>query len=198
VAPIRKLAPALPHWVTMVVNKAMMLDPTRRYQTPAALLTDLHAAKKRLEDTAQAGPSGTAGTAVVKSPALRQHTVMVVESNQQMQDLFRDGLKRAGYRVLLTSDPVRALARFRQDATAAECVVFNAQELGQSALEQFNALDDDPKTRFVRAVLLLDPSQELWKAEAKAAPHRLVLMMPLRMKELRAALASLIEPAPAT
>jgi serine/threonine-protein kinase len=198
VAPIRKLVPTLPHWVTMVVNKAMMLDPTRRYQTPAALLTDLHAAKKRLEDTAQAGPSGTAGTAVVKSPALRQHTVMVVESNQQMQDLFRDGLKRAGYRVLLTSDPVRALARFRQDATAAECVVFNAQELGQSALEQFNALDDDPKTRFVRAVLLLDPSQELWKAEAKAAPHRLVLMMPLRMKELRAALASLIEPAPAT
>jgi len=197
VVPIRKLDPLLPHWVTMVVNKAMMLDAARRYQTPAALLSDLRAAKKRLEDAAQAGESGAAGAAAATAPPLKQHTVMVVESNQQMQDLFRDGLKRAGYRVLLTSDPARALARFRQDAAAAECVLFNAQEIGQDALDQFNALDEDAKTRFVRAVLLLDPSQEAWKEQAKTAAHRLVLMMPLKMKDLRAALSTLIAPAPA-
>jgi serine/threonine-protein kinase len=197
VAPIRKLAPALPHWVTMVVNKAMMLDPVRRYQSPAALLTDLTAAKKRLEDAAQAGTAAASDAAASPAPE-KQHTVMVVEANQQMQDVFREGLKRAGYRVLLTSDPARALARFRQDAAAAECVLFNAQEIGQSALDAFNAFGEDGKLRFLRAVLLLDPRQEAWKAEAHAAPHRLVLMMPLTMKELRGALASLIEPAPTT
>ena len=43
--------------------------------------------------------------------AEKQASVMVVESNQHMQDVFRDAFKKAGYRVLVTSDPVRAVAR---------------------------------------------------------------------------------------
>jgi serine/threonine-protein kinase len=193
VVPIQKLDASLPHWVTLVVNKAMALDPVRRYQTPTALLTDLHIAENRLVETDQAGQSG-ATAAAAKTPPPKQYAVMVVESNQQMQDLFRDGLKRAGYRVLLTSDPARAVARFRQDATAADCVIFNAQGIGEPALAMFNALEDDAKTKAIRAVLLLDPNQEAWKEQAKTAPHRLVLMMPLMMKDLRAALAALIPP----
>ena len=41
VVPILDVDPTLPHWVVQVVNKSMMLDPTRRYQSPAALLADL-------------------------------------------------------------------------------------------------------------------------------------------------------------
>ena len=85
---------------------------------------------------------------------------MIVESNGQMQDILRNGFKRVGYRVLLTSDPYRAFDRFRQDAAAADCVVFNAQEIGESALEVFNVFGEDAKTNFVPAVLLLDDAPD--------------------------------------
>ena len=48
VVPIQKIAPALPHWVTLVVNRAMDLDPSRRYQSPSAMLADLHIAATQL------------------------------------------------------------------------------------------------------------------------------------------------------
>ena len=60
-----------------------------------------------------------------------------------MQDVFREGFRRAGYRVLVIVDPVRAVDRFRQDASVADCVIFNAQQIGQPALEMFNQLGED-------------------------------------------------------
>jgi eukaryotic-like serine/threonine-protein kinase len=120
---------------------------------------------------------------------------MVVESNPKLQDIFREGLKKAGYRVLLTSDPATALSRFRQDATVAECVIFSTQELGEPALESFNHMGEDSRTSFIRAVLLLDQSQRQWKERASLAGHRIALATPLTMKTLRTALATLIEAA---
>ena len=76
-------------------------------------------------------------------------TVMVVESDAHMQDVFRKGLKKAGYRVLMTADPARALGRFRQDASVADCVFFNAQQIGSLAMEIFNELGEDPRTQSV-------------------------------------------------
>ena len=117
---------------------------------------------------------------------------MVVESNPEMQEVFRNGLKRLGYRVLLTADPVRAVARFRQDTSVADCVIINAQEIGQPALESFNALGGDRRTLYVPALLLLDQSQEEWKNEAQTAKRRLVLSMPISVKQLRETLSEML------
>jgi serine/threonine-protein kinase len=197
VVPIQKIAPSLPHWVTLVVNRAMDLDPSRRYQSPSAMLADLHIAATQLagkESTAVAAAAASDGSGIGREgmAGQRQYSVMVVESNQKMQDIYREGFKRAGYRVLLTSDPARAVSRFRQDDAAADCVLFAAQEIGHAALESFNQLGEDRKTRFVRAVLLLDEPQRDWEKEAKAAAHRKVLFMPITMKQLRTALAGLV------
>jgi len=199
VTPIRKADPAIPDSVALVVNKSMRMDPSSRYQAPASMLHDLVIAAKRLADEPQQrsaapakskGAQGPSDSAIARPEA--HHTVMIVESNAKMQDVFREGLKRAGYRVLLTSDPGRALTRFRQDATAANCVVFNAQELGQSALEAFNRLGEDPKANFVPAMLLLNEDQHAWKEEADMAEHRVVVALPITMKQLRANLAKLV------
>ena len=48
------------------------------------------------------------GPLLARQPAPR---LLVVESNSQFQDLFRDALKRYGYRVLVISDAKRAVAR---------------------------------------------------------------------------------------
>jgi serine/threonine protein kinase len=205
VLPIRKLDPAIPDSVALVVNKAMTLEPERRYQSPGNMLSDLRIAARRLEEEppsdGRQGARGSPGAEVRFSdtrpsgggvPIEERPSVMVVESDGQMQDIFRDGFKRAGYRVLLTGDPNRALNRFHQDSAAAECVVFNAQQIGRPALEAFNRFAEDPRTDFIPAVLLLDESQHDWEPKASTADHRIVLPMPITMKKLRMALAELV------
>ncbi len=207
---IRKAFAGVPDSVALVVNKSMMLDPERRYQSPGNMLSDLRIAIRRIGETSQASPSGgvpgNSQTARTRRKQARNHppveppekqpSVMVVESNAQMQNVFRDGLKRAGWRVLLTIDPARALERFRHEPQGvADCVVFNAQELGESALEIFNRFAEDTKTNYFPAVLLLDETQHGWKDKALTAEHRIVLSMPITMKQLRATLANLVAPA---
>ncbi len=197
VTPIQRADPTVPNSVTLVVNKAMVLDPSRRYQTPAAMLVDLRIAAKRLSEEKDSVASDNSRQAksepapVYIDPA-DQQSVMVIESNGRMQDVFRDGFKRAGYRVLLTSDPERAMMRFRQDPFTADCVLFNAQELGKPALEMFNEFAASNKTKLVPAILLLDADQHDWRRKALTADHRVVLPMPITMKQLRATLAKLI------
>ena len=206
VAPIRKIDPTLPNSVALVVNKSMSLDPNQRYQSPAAMLHDLAIATKRLaeEPPAVVNQTGVGASAAqnnqqpggrpdaVQVPDEEHHCVMVVESNAKMQDIFRKGFKLAGYRVLLTSDPGRALERFRQNTATADCIIFNAQELGRTALDAFNKFGGDTKINFVPAALLLDESQHKWKDDAETADHRVVLQMPITMRKLRTTLAKLV------
>jgi len=210
VKPIRKAEPTISDSVALVVNKSIMLDPRRRYQSPGSMLADLEIAARRLAENSRSG-QGQQGSGNVQGPNLQspghklpgggsvaspvgpQPSVMIVESNSQMQHIFREGLKRAGYRVLLTIDPGRAHDRFRQEVPAvADCVVLNAQEIGHSALETFNRFAEDTKTTYIPAVLLLDENQRKWKQEARTSEHRVVLPMPITMKQLRSTLAKLV------
>ncbi len=201
VKPIRKIDKSIPHSVALVVNKAMMLDPAHRYQSPTGMLSDLKIAARRLVESSAASlekaeastSEGDQAPAVPEIPLALRPSVMIVESNSQMQDIFRKGFKRAGYRVLLTSDPDRALARFQQEPGGpADCIVLNAQEVGSSALEVFNEFGDDQRTNFIPAVLLLGDDQRGWKKKAQTTDHRIVLPMPITMKKLRTTLAKLV------
>ncbi|MCD4728561.1 MAG: protein kinase [Pirellulales bacterium] len=200
VVPIRRADRSLPACVTIVVNKAMALDPSLRYQSPLTMYTDLRAAAKRLsEGDTESEENGEAGKPAVhrrRPTALAApdtgRSVMVVESDAQMQDLFRKSFKQAGYRVLVTVDPARAAGRFRQDASVADCVLFNAQRIGKNALKMFNELGEDERTKAVPAVLLLDESQHKWKSQAQTDRHRIVLPMPITMRQLRTALEQLL------
>lgn len=194
IVPIRKLDPNLPDSVVLVVNKAMSFDPTRRYQTPTAMLADLHIASRRLGgDARDGGRPGEGGESAAGAAHRVERSVMVVEPDPQMQNVFREGFKRIGFRLLLTVDPARAAARFRQNPATADCVIFNAQRLGESALEAFNALGEESRTAFVPAILLLDAGQSDLQRRAQTAENRSVLSMPLTLKQLRAAVGAVLE-----
>lgn len=195
VVPIQKADPSLPPSVTIVVNKAMMLDPERRYQSPGAMLADLRIAARRLtEGQPENGDDAEDEEGRRSNPVVVDtgRSVMVVESDGQMQDIFRKGFKQAGYRVLVTADPARAAGRFRQDAGVADCVVFNAQKIGPAALQMYNEMGEDKRTQAVPAILLLDDTQQQWKSQARTAPHRIVLSMPLTMRQLRTGVEQLL------
>ena len=123
-------------------------------------------------------------------------TVMVVESQTDMQNTLREKLKQRGYRVLITSSPPRALQRFAdsaEDERPADCIVFSTIQLGSDALQAFNAMGDDPHTRQVPAILFADRRQQSLLQQAKLGDSRMLLKSPLKMRELRLALLRLLK-----
>ncbi|HLA84272.1 MAG TPA: protein kinase [Thermoguttaceae bacterium] len=202
VVPVQRLDPTLSPSVTLVVNKAMMLDPERRYQTPGAVLTELKIAQRRLAEempggaAAPTGPSpsssGISLTEAASADPATQHGVMVVEPSAEMQEAFRAGLRKAGYRVLMTTDPQRALMRLTEDPAMADCVIIDAQEIGAPAIEAFNRLAENQLTESLPAALLLGETQRKWGKHAHTAEHRVLVKMPTTMKKIRETLARLI------
>ena len=59
VVPIRKADPTIPHCVSMVVSKAMQLDPARRYQNPSVMLNDLEIASSASDRDVASHKRGT-------------------------------------------------------------------------------------------------------------------------------------------
>jgi serine/threonine-protein kinase len=117
---------------------------------------------------------------------------MVVENKAELQDLLRDKLKKRGYRVLVFSDPERALAKFAPGELAvADCVVMCATELGNLALDAFNQLAVEEHTKHIPAILLVDPKQQHIIRGAKLSERHVLMPMPLKVRELRQALVHL-------
>ena len=113
---------------------------------------------------------------------------MIVESDVKMQDMLRELFKKNGYRVLVSSDPERALTRFFQDPQAADVVLLTTGNNGRAALEAFNRFGQEAATRDLPTVLLLDQNHHHWAEHAKTCDHRVVAKMPIKMRELRGAL----------
>jgi serine/threonine-protein kinase len=121
-----------------------------------------------------------------------QQVIMVVDSDIEMQNIFREALKKAGYRVLVISDPERALERLKDDAPA-DLVIFNAQFIGPQALAGFNELVEDKRINDKPAILLLDEPQIKWGAMAKRDRSHLTVSMPISLKRIREIIAKLLE-----
>jgi serine/threonine-protein kinase len=200
IPPIQDLHPDLPLYVVKALNKAMALDPNSRYQSPGDLAAELESSVARLgqefKDRPEPMPTGKKqdGRALpAQGPQQKdQYSVMVVESNVRMQDVFREGLKKAGYRVLVTNNPDRALDRLVQDIGVVDCLVLNAQEIGESAVQVFNRLPEDSATQGLPALLLLEQNQAAWRKDAQVADHRVILTMPITMKQLRETIGRII------
>lgn len=197
VTPIRKLMPTLPRPVVSIVNKAMQLDPKLRYQTPKEMHVDLEKTIAKLGDFTMAADQAEDDT-VIEDEASRQarklpqRAVMFVESDPKMQEIFRTHLKPLGFRVLISSDPARAIGRFEEDFPPAQCIVFCTRALGEAALEAFEKFAANPITEDFPAVLLLGEKHGAWAEKAAGADHRIALKMPVTLGKLREALDQLV------
>ncbi len=174
VKPLFEVAPQVPRNLANIVNRAMELNVGSRYQKPGEMYAELkiaakHLAEGRTEAVASSGAS-----------------LMIVESNEQLQNILRDKLKQNGYRVLVTNDPQRPASWFASQATRpADCVVFSTGELKEAALEAFNEFGMHPETRDVPAILMLGEKQAAYQEHAKLSEHRVALAAPLKLKEFR-------------
>ncbi len=194
VSPISKWIPDLPSPVVGVVHKSMELNPDRRHQNPMELLQDLKKASKRIEDgelRPVRHPEREFTREITDEGNSRR--VMVIESRVPMQDLFRKKLKERGYRVLVFGHPERAVQRFEDDQDVADCVMFCASDLGVQALEAFNQFGANERTRDIPAILFVDQNQQSLVERAEVARHRVILSMPIRLRQLRSMLLKLFK-----
>lgn len=194
IKPVAELAPETPMPIAMVVNKSLELDPERRYQTPGDMLTELKIAVRRVKTGATASDT----KAELQSREGfdqdgKPRRLMIVESDVKRQDVMRELFKRNGYRVLVSSDPQRALARFVDDHTAADLVLFCSASVGKSALDCFNRFGEDQLTRRTPCVLLLDETHGHWFAEAHSEAHRVAVRMPIKLRQLREVVLSTLK-----
>ncbi|NLF69185.1 MAG: protein kinase [Candidatus Anammoximicrobium sp.] len=199
VKPANSLVPDIPIPVLTVLGHAMCFKPEERYQEPEQFLADLKRVKFVMDkgDAAAAEEEpedeGTERTRVAEQAEGLGKTVLVVESNHDLQNVLREQLKKRGYRVLITNDPDRAIRRFEDEIRTADCAVFSSQDLGMRAVEAFNQLGAGQTTSDIPAVLLVDKREKELTAAAKPDDHRLLLPMPLKIKSLREALIKLLK-----
>jgi eukaryotic-like serine/threonine-protein kinase len=186
IPPILSVNAKIPPTFAKVINKAIEFEPAKRYQTPAEMLAELKIAAKRL---AERGTDKPVKSELASDEGHDENgeprRLLVVEANVKMQDVLRELFKQHGYRVLVASDPDRAIDRFYNDAGAADVVLFSTGHIGRAALEAFNRFGQESGTRDIPAVLLLDEQHSSWTDEAELGGHRAAISMPIKQRQLR-------------
>jgi len=182
ITPIRKRLPDIPLAVEKTVQRSMELDAEKRYDKPAQMLVDLRKAIKWMEANA-------AGDTPIEEK--KERTVLFVESNAKLQDAVRTHLKKNGFRVLVVSDPQRALHRLRDESGLTDLIIISTVVLGQKALDTFQALSKDEETNKMPIILLMGEKQVEALKGMELLDNQRTVTMPLKIKTLLEALNTL-------
>jgi serine/threonine protein kinase len=161
-----------PYSVVLLCEKMMNLDPQLRQQTPSQLLEAVHQAQADL--AGERGPRGPEGP----------KTIYVVESNAKLQELIREKFKEAGFRVLIASDPSRAVQRYESQPYHA--LIMDAGSVGEDGVDMFSRIVKESQTMNMHcaAILILNPEQAHWAERATTSEHSAVLVRPVSLKQL--------------
>ena len=175
--------PDLPKPLSFLVDRAMALDPKLRYPSMADLLKEVKRLHRRF--TQKSGGSSIVSLLPVKQSATTQ-SVMLVENDPRTQEVFRNALKKIGFRVLVTGDAQRAQKRLEEDSELADCVLINGQNLGMEGVELLNDLSQSMyyELQSIPVVLLLTKEQNDLRQQAKTDDMHVVLQLPLTVKQL--------------
>ena len=173
--------PDLPPAAYALLMRMVAFEPSDRFQTPAQLVEAVRAARRELS-----------GEQPHDSKPVGPPTVFVVEHVPRLQDVFRDKLKRLGYRVLISIDANRALQRYQQQPFHA--IVVDARTAGEDAVDSFRrVLSEAELQRLTCAgILLLKPEQKHWASRLDKGPHAAILVEPIMMKQITSKLRELL------
>jgi serine/threonine protein kinase len=176
---IRKLGQEydLPPAVISLILRMSAFDPAARFQTPAVM----HEAIKTVQAELKAEAAGGVRKSHAASGPL---TVFVAESNQKLQDAFRDKFKKLGFRVLISIDPAQAVNRFKQQPYHA--AVIDAGTVGREGVEAYERVIREAEMLHLdfACVLILNKEQEGMASSVRKSQNGVVLVRPVTMKQL--------------
>jgi serine/threonine-protein kinase len=176
-----------------------MPNPEQRYQKAGEMLSDLRNAARRLE-------TGDEGAVAVSSLRIGQKTdrqeriknldtktVLIVDSNPQTQESLKALMEKLHFKTLCINNPDEVSKMFAKDDLTAQCILFNGQSLGIRAVRAFNDFSQYRGLRDVGAILILDAGQTEWESSVTLQPNRIIMTMPITVKEIREVLAQMFE-----
>jgi serine/threonine protein kinase len=178
--PVRKDEIDGPYSVVALCEKMMQLDPHQRFQTPSQLLDAVRNVQADLAGGVTArGPEGP-------------KTIYIVESNVKLQEAIRDEFKQAGFRVLMASDPTRALERYESQPYHA--LIIDAGSVGEEGSDMFCRIVKESQTMGMNcaAVMILNPEQAYWAERVPESDRAVALVRPVTLKQLRSRIGELM------
>ncbi len=173
VRPVRSVDPSLPRAMVEVVDKLMAIDPDDRYQSPSEVVAEL----RRCTNT----PAVAEEPAAVLAPV-----VICVETRAKQQDALREYFTKHGYRVLVLTDPIRALNRVDTDNPAG--VIFIGEALGDEVVPVFQAAVKRCKKKGVPVVLALSKKMVTFAGDLSESAGGRVLKDGVTLRDIRHAL----------
>ena len=177
-----------PASVFQLCETMLATAPGQRYQTPSQLLDAIKAARRDVEGKAAGATPGKAG-----GPVAAGRSLFLVESDERLQDAVRDKFKEMGYRVLISSDPQRAVDRFRQQPF--DALIVDARTTGEDGRFAFeNIIDEAGRKQLPCAgILILGEKQADWAKRVRSLPNTAVLTDPgVTLKTLKRKLEELL------
>ncbi|MBT4693895.1 MAG: protein kinase [Planctomycetaceae bacterium] len=200
IPPVGKFVKGLPLVMINIINKSIAFNPSMRYPNYDPFIADLATVQgadtvllqrsgKTIEDNES--PDKNVRGGVIQQEG-ENMTILVVDSRQTMQDLLRAQLSKRGYRVLFVSNAERAIQRLKDSPGEFDCAVFCTGELGESALNVFNQLADDHVTSELPALIIVEKNQASFASQARLSDLHSLLLQPVKVRELRAALVKVI------
>jgi serine/threonine protein kinase len=185
VVPISRTELQAPASVFALVETMMSMDPQQRYQTPSQLLDAIKAARRDIESQ----NNGQATTRAAGGPTSR--SVFVAEADVKLQDAIREKLKELGYRVLLASNPMRALDRFRTQPF--DAFILDAGTVGEDGLPVFERIMKEAARRELRCggIIVFNEDQGRQAERVEPKPNIAVLVRPVTIKQLHRKLQEL-------
>ncbi len=199
---VQTVEPGLPASLSFLINKSMTVGPDQRYQSPTEMLVDLRGVLKRIEvgladETAASlrfdGLQAAQEDRKNRLAKLRSATVMIVDSNPKTRHGLETLMQKLSYKTVSVADPDDIMKEFGRDDVVAQCILFNGQSLGMRAVRGFNDFAQRRALKDVAAILLLGESQESWSDAVTPQHHRVVLNMPVKVKQFREALIWLLD-----
>ncbi|MDR2643845.1 MAG: serine/threonine protein kinase [Planctomycetaceae bacterium] len=202
VQPLHQVDESIPAGVSFLVNKALTVNVDQRYQNTTDMLKDLNYLLKRI-DVEKKADSATSLSfenyeAMQKNreerlQKLEKATVMVIDPNPKSQKSLEDLMIKLGYNAVSIDDPDKMIPYFEENDLVAQCVIFNGQSLGIRAIRAFNDFAQRRGLRDVAAILILDKDQTEWEDSVTPQHHRVILIMPVTVKQFKTALTWLLE-----
>ena len=191
IRPIQQVEPDIPGVLSALINRALMPNTEQRYQKAGEMLADLRSAARRLETSE--GSAATVASLRIGQSADRQEriekldtkTILIVDSNPKTQASLKNLMEKLHYKTLCINSPDDVHKIFTEDDLSAQCILFNGQSLGLRAVRAFNDFAQYRGLRDVGAVLILDVGQTDWAESVKPRKNRIVMSMPIKIKEIR-------------
>ena len=200
IPPLGKYVKGLPQMMINIINRSLAFDPTMRYPNYDPFIADLAKVQDAdavlLQRAVETNEDDESTDDNIRGGVIQQEgedmTILVVDSRQSMQDVLRAQLGKRGYRVLFVSNAERAIQRLKDSPGEFDCAVFCTGELGESALNVFNQLDDDHVTSKLPALIIVEKNQASFASQARLSDLHSLLQQPVKVRELRAALVKVI------